>query len=110
MKKVVWNKKTLKEVRSFPEEIRKDLGYLVYRLQTDDLLIMPLSRSMPSLGIGCHELRLKDKTGIYRVFYFLKIKDEILIFHAFQKKTEKTLQREIETGRKNLKELLDEKK
>jgi phage-related protein len=35
--------------------------------------------------------------------------DAILIFHAFQKKTEKTRKADLEIGKKRLKELIDEK-
>lgn len=71
---------------------------------------MPYSRTMTSIAQGCCELRVKDSDGIYRAFYFLKIKGKILIFHAFQKKDQKTPKKEIDLGKKNLKEMLNEKK
>jgi phage-related protein len=70
---------------------------------------MPLSKSMPSVGKGVEELRVKDSSGAYRVFYYARLHDRVLVFHAFQKKTEKTPKHEIEIGKKRLKELLDEK-
>lgn len=103
---VIWYKPALEEVRDFTEDSRKALGYLIYRLQQGEKLSMPHSRPMPSLGTGCHELRVKDDSGAYRVFYYLKIKDQILIFHAFQKKTEKTSNKDLEQGKKNLKEMI----
>lgn len=106
MNKVVWNKRALKELKEFPEDIKKSLGFLIYKLQLGEKLIMPHSRPMPSLGASCHELRVKDESGIYRAFYYLKIEDQILIFHAFQKKTEKTADKDIEQGKKNLREML----
>ncbi len=109
MNKVIWNKRALKEVKEFPEEIRKEIGYLIYKLERGESLTMPKSRPMPSFYTGCHELRVKDHDGIFRIFYYLKIKNNILIFHAFQKKTEKTLTKELELGKKNLKEMLNEK-
>lgn len=63
---------------------------------------------MPSIAQGVHEIRLKDKSGIYRVFYFTKVKDKILIFHAFKKKTQKTPKKDIDLGKKRLKEMLNE--
>ncbi len=50
-----------------------------------------------------HELRIKDKKGAYRVIYVLNIQDQILIPHAFKKKTQKTPQKEIEVSIKRLK-------
>ncbi len=64
---------------------------------------------MSSIAAGVEELRLKHKNGIYRVFYYVKFAEAILIFHAFIKKTEKTPTQEIETAKKRLKEMLNEK-
>ena len=35
------------------------------------MLSMPLSRPMPSIGPGTHELRLRERSGAYRVVYVL---------------------------------------
>ena len=64
---------------------------------------------MPSVAFGTSELRLRDRAGIYRVFYYTKLADVILIFHAFAKKTQKTPQHEIVVAQERLKELLHEK-
>lgn len=106
MNEVVWNERTLREVKSFPEEIKKSLGYLIFKLQMGEKLSVPHAKSMSSVEKGCYELRLKDKNGIFRVFYYLKINEKILIFHAFQKKTQKTPIKDINLGKKNLKEML----
>ncbi len=108
MNEVKWNKQALNQVKKFPEEVKRELGYLIYRLQLGEHLTMPFSRTMPSLGKGCFELRVKGTDGIYRAFYLLKVKGQVIIFHAFQKKAKKTPQREIDLGRKNLKEMLNE--
>jgi len=63
---------------------------------------------MPSVGPGAEELRFRDRAGIYRVFYYSRSAKGILMFHAFQKKSQSTPQREIELGAKRLKEMLDE--
>lgn len=52
------------------------------------------------------ELRIRDAAGIYRAFYLVKVADAVLVFHAFAKKTQKTPDREIELGKKRLKEML----
>jgi phage-related protein len=56
--------------------------------------------------VGVEELRTKDASGIYRVFYFKKSAAGIVVFHAFTKKTQKTPQHEIELGQQRLKEML----
>lgn len=46
--------------------------------------------------------------GIYRAFYLLKSERGVLVFHAFEKRTPKTPPREIELGRRKLREMLHE--
>ena len=115
----IWDIKALKAARfhpkartiiqEFPEEVRRELGKAIFDLQKGAKLGMPLSRTMASVGPGVEELRLKDRTGAYRVFYLARLADEVLVFHAFTKKTEKTPKNELDVGKKRLKELLDEK-
>jgi phage-related protein len=71
---------------------------------------MPVSRPMPSVGPGVEELRVRDRSGIFRVFYYTRYANAVLVFHAFVKKTQQTPKHEIELGQKRLKELLYEKK
>lgn len=108
MKDVIWHTKALEEIRKFPEEVKRDLGYLIHRLQLGETITLPYSRPFRSVEIGVNELRVKDSSGAYRVFYFLKTQKGILIFHAFKKKTQKTPNKEIVIAKKNLKELLNE--
>src|SRR5689334_6376854 len=61
---------------------------------------MPSCRPMPSVAPGVEELRVRDQTGIYRVFYTLKLENGVVVFHAFQKKSQKTPPHEIELARK----------
>lgn len=105
MKKVVWIKKTLKVIQSFPDSVKKELGFFLFKLQRGEILEMPHSRSMPTVAKGCFELRVKAGDGSYRVFYLLKIENKVIVFHAFKKKTQKTPVKEINIARKNLKEL-----
>ena len=62
---------------------------------------------MSSVAKGVSELRVGSKEGIFRVFYYLKLADGILIFHAVQKKTEKTTQADLRLAKKRLNELLE---
>jgi phage-related protein len=93
-------------LRSFPEDVKREIGKAIFDLQRGEGLSFPISRPMPSVGAGVEELRIKDRTGAYRVFYYVKSAQGILVFHAFMKKTQRTPQREIDLGRKRLKEIL----
>ena len=93
-------------LRAFPEDVRRAFGKAIHDLQLGHSLAMPLSRPMPVLGAGAAEIRIRDAGGIYRAFYVVKVVDAVLIFHAFVKKTQKTPDREIDLGKKRLKEML----
>lgn len=109
IKAIIWHPSAKAELRAFPEEIRVKIGYLLHRLQTGETLSMPHSRSMSSIGIGAHEIRVRAREGVFRFFYVLKIKDCIYALRGFQKKTEKTPQEEIKIAQKRLKELWSHK-
>ena len=95
-------------IRSFPADVRRELGKAIFDLQRGESLAMPLSRPMPSVMPGVAELRIRDRAGTYRAFYYTASARGILVFHAFAKKTRETPKRELDMARKRLKELLDE--
>jgi len=108
VKVAVFHPKARDSIRDFPEDVRREFGKAIFDLQKGENLAMPLSRPMSSVASGVEELRVRDRTGAYRVFYYTKLVDSILIFHAFGKKTQKTPPREIALAQKRLKEMLDE--
>ena len=63
---------------------------------------------MPAVASGAYELRIRSATTTIRVFYFVKLADTIVVFHGFQKKTQKTPTQEIAVGQQRLKEVLDD--
>ena len=92
----------------FVSDVRQELGKAIYDLQKGEVLAMPLSQPMPSIEPGAAELRIRDRSGIYRAFYYSRSVRGILVFHAFVKKTQATPLRELDLGKKRLKELLHE--
>ena len=97
-------------IRSFSKDVRVEFGSALIKVQLGMTLGLPVSRPMPSIEQGAHELRFRDRNGIQRVFYYTKSKQGILVFHAFNKKTQKTPQREIIVGRKRLAEMVSHEK
>lgn len=93
------------ELKNFPKEVLGDLLDCVAKLRLGIKLSMPLSRTMPSLGKAIHELRLKDRSGQFRVIYFVKVGDAIYLVHAFRKKTQQTEQKEIKVSLQRIKRL-----
>jgi putative component of toxin-antitoxin plasmid stabilization module len=68
-------------------------------------LSMPLSRNLSSIHPGLHELRLKDRGGQIRVFYFVKKGEAIFLLHAFKKKTQELPLSEVNLVIKRIKEI-----
>jgi phage-related protein len=91
-----------RELDDLPDEVRGYLADAVARLERGHALAMPLSRPMPSMGKGVHELRFRDRGGIYRVIYFLAGGGEIWLLHAFMKKTGATAQANINAAKQRL--------
>jgi phage-related protein len=79
------------EIKSPPlsAPARQEIGYLLRKLQQGDILSLPHSRPMPSIGSRCHELRVNDNDKAWRVVY--RIDDQaILVLEVFSKKTQRT--------------------
>ncbi len=82
---------------------RVEAGFLIRRLQKGEMLTMPQSRPMPSVGPRCHELRIVDAESTWRVMYRIDA-DAIVVMAVFAKKTQATPKHVIETCRKRLRE------
>ena len=66
-------------------------------------LNMPHSRPMPNIGSNCHELRINDESGIWRIIYRID-DDGIIILEVFNKKSQQTPKKIIDTCKKRIKE------
>ena len=91
-------------LRDFPEDARREAGVQIFLVQTgrqpDDF------RPMPSVGLGVEEIRIREDSGAYRVFYIARFDNVVYVLHAFQKKTQKTPKKEIELGKARYKDLM----
>lgn len=75
-----------RELRSAPPDVIEDVFALFDDLANGKMLSMPISRPLPSIAKGLHELRLSGKRGEYRVFYIIRVGDAIYVLHATEKK------------------------
>ncbi len=80
---------------------RIEAGFLLRQLQSGKRMGMPHSRPLPSIGSGCHELRMRDTDHSWRIVYFLDT-DFIVILEVFAKTTKATPTNVIEICRKRL--------
>lgn len=70
----------------FTAAARIEAGVLLRRLQRGEMLSLPHSRPMPSIGARCHELRIRDEERNWRIVY-RSDPDAIVIAEVFQKTT-----------------------
>ena len=85
----------------FSQEVRIETGVLLRRLQQGENLGLPHSRPMPSIGVHCHELRIRDAQKNWRIIYRID-EDAILILEVFYKTTRTTPTGIIDTCQKRL--------
>jgi len=93
---------SLEVLSSFPEEIKRKLGFSLRQLQIGR---QPTSatRSMASIWPGVFELKEADDRTWYRTIYLSKIGNVIYVLHCFEKDSRKTDRRDIEVARNRLK-------
>lgn len=102
-KPVIFLGDSLKRLRDFPTDAKQEAGFQIGLLQQgkmpDDFKIMP------TVGKGAYEIRVNEGGGIFRVFYVANRGDAIYVLHCFQKKTQKTAQKDIALGQQRYQEL-----
>jgi phage-related protein len=91
------------EIRTppFTKEARVEAGTLLRRLQEGEVLGLPSSRPMPSIGPRCHELRVRDENRNWRIIYRLDA-DAIVIAEVFAKTTRQTPKHVVTTCKRRL--------
>jgi len=94
-KPLVWLKSEVK-TPPFSHGARIEAGTLLRRLQRGEMIGLPHSRPMPSIGRRCHELRITDKNMIWRIVYRLD-PDAVIIGEVFSKKSRNTPKIAIDT-------------
>jgi len=101
-KPLVWLRGEVK-TPPFGSDARTEAGFLLRRLQRGELLGLPHSRPMPSIGAGCHELRIVDAKVNWRIMYHIAA-DAIVILDVFKKQTEATPQAVLTVCQRRLSE------
>ena len=87
------------DIQRFPEEARRRAGYQLRRVQHG---LMPDDwKPMASVGGGVREIRIHAGTE-HRVFYVAKFEEGIYVLHAFEKRTGRTRQANIDLAKRRL--------
>jgi phage-related protein len=89
----------------FSPSARVEAGFLLRMLQEGERLGMPESRPMPTIGSGCHELRIVDGDVTWRIVYGLSA-DAVVILEVFSKKTRATPKAVLDAAKRRWKQYL----
>ncbi len=92
------------ELRQLPEDAREAAGFQLFKVQQgkepDDW------KPIPTIGSGIQEIRVRDQSGPYRVFYVAKFEEAVYVLHVFQKRSQKTARADLELGKTRYADLL----
>jgi phage-related protein len=104
LKPIIWIGSSREALRSFPEQVRRDIGQALYTAQQGET--DPAAKPLKGFG-GARVMEIVDRhdTNTYRTVYTVQFAGTIYVLHAFQKKSKKgiaTPQKDIERIRQRL--------
>jgi phage-related protein len=89
-----------KELKGFSVKVKLEFDALIYTLRNEGKLSLPEGKK---ISRNLFEIRVKVGS-IYRGFYAYVGRNEIIILHFFQKKSQKTPIRNFEVAERRLRE------
>ena len=107
-KPIYWVGSSLKDLFALPDEVKREAGYQLHRVQNG--LDPENWKPFQDIGPGVKEIRIYDQSGAFRVIYVAKFSEKIYVLHAFQKKTQKTNQSDINIAKTRYKAIMNENK
>ena len=91
-KPLIWVGSSRADLRAFPRNVRRVAGFQLRRVQQG---LDPNDwRPIPSVGPGVQEIRVHTEIE-HRVLYVAKFAEGVYVLHAFEKRTRKTPQRDL---------------
>ena len=96
-------------MKTLSEKESKKIDYILSLLEREDRMPVKFIKHIREHG-NLYELRMKYESNIYRVFFIFDGDCIVVLFHGFQKKTQKTPQSEIEKALKIRAEYYEYKK
>jgi phage-related protein len=105
-KPVRWIGTSLRDLRSFPRAVRREIGQALFTAQEGET--DPAAKPLKGFGgASVLEIVVSYRGNAWRAVYTVRFRDAIYVLHVFQKKSTKgvaTPAREIELVRKRLEE------
>jgi phage-related protein len=102
MKALEWVGSSKKDLLTFPEDIRKEIGYALYIAQNGGK--HQNTKPFKGHGSGVFEIVADFNKNAYRSVYIANIGEKIVVLHCFQKKSKTG----IETPKEEL-EIIDKR-
>lgn len=93
-------------MEELPENDRKKINYVIEYVKTNERLI---SKFVKHIRDGIYEMRIESEGKIYRIFFIFDEGNIIVLLNVFQKKTQKTPEKEIEKAIRLKKEYYETK-
>ena len=104
LKPIRWIGSSLRDLKSFPSEVRSEVGYALYAAQNGEM--DPSAKPMKGFG-GASVMKIVAPFfgDTWRAIYTVRFQDVVYVLHAFQKKSKSgiaTPQKDIELIRQRL--------
>ncbi len=93
------------ELRRFPAVARQRAGYQLYLVQMGDA--PHDAKPMASVGPGCREIRVREASGAFRVFFVANMGRDVYVLHCFQKKSQRTPPAALAVGQRRYREMME---
>jgi len=92
------------DIRELPDSVQETAGFQLFKVQQgeepDDW------KPMPTVGPGVQEIRIRDESGAYRIFYVAKFEEAVYVLHVFEKRSQKTARTDLALGKSRYADLL----
>jgi len=108
-KPVIWIGDSRRELKSFPDQVRLDIGAALFEAQTGSKSVK--AKPLSGIGSGILEVVADHRGDTFRAVYTLKIRGFVIVLHVFQKKSNKgiaTPKREMELVEQRMKKALED--
>lgn len=107
-KDIHWLGSSYDDLLEFPVDLRRNAGFQLGRVQAgldpDDW------KPFDEVGQGVREIRIRDRSGAYRIMYIAKFSDAIYVLHCFQKKTQATSKQDKEIAKTRYRAVMSDRK
>jgi phage-related protein len=101
MKRLIWMGSSREDLRAFPRDARREMGYQLEHVQEgvdpDDW------KPMSTVGSGVREIRIRESSGAFRCIYLATRAEGIYVLHCFQKRTRRTTRQDLDLAERRFK-------